>query len=502
VGMGMMAGRIAAVVTATVLAGAVTLTVIAGAWGGTLRDEARLLPGTLIAGVDVSGATEAEARDRAMAALASALDAPVALAHLDDVWSVTPRELGASTDLDARLATARQATEDATLPRLVRLRWTTVDSRTLEVGIDIPQARIDAFVDDIADELDLTPTDATLRWVDGAPSITDDADGLEVDRAATVATLTDALRGTPADDANDAPLAVTTEVLRPDVSTATVTAAGEATASAIDDALDRTVTVQHRDRTWRVTPRELDATPVGEPVVAAALRGDALRGDALNVELVLPDASLDALVGEFAGALDVAPVHANVSYRGGVLQTTQGRDGYALDRDGARTSLLAALRGDAETVTLELGTVRARAGSDVGDVLLVRQSQRVVELHRGGTMVRSWPVAVGTGGSPTPTGTFTVGAKRFEPTWNNPALDRWGKDMPARIGPGPDNPLGLRALNWNRPGGGDTLIRFHGTPNEASIGSASSNGCVRMFNADVIELYDLVPSGATILSVA
>jgi hypothetical protein len=96
----------------------------------------------------------------------------------------------------------------------------------------------------------------------------------------------------------------------------------------------------------------------------------------------------------------------------------------------------------------------------------------------------------------------TVGAKRFEPTWSNPALDRWGRDMPARIGPGPDNPLGVRALNWNRPGGGDTLIRFHGTPNEASIGTASSNGCVRMFNADVTELYDLVPSGVTILSVA
>ena len=116
-------------------------------------------------------------------------------------------------------------------------------------------------------------------------------------------------------------------------------------------------------------------------------------------------------------------------------------------------------------------------------------------------MVRTWPVAVGTGGSPTPTGTFTVGAKRFEPTWVNPARDRWGADLPARIGPGPDNPLGLRALNWNRVGGGDTLIRFHGTPNEDSIGEAASNGCVRMFNDDVIELYDLVPSGAMIISI-
>jgi lipoprotein-anchoring transpeptidase ErfK/SrfK len=45
------------------------------------------------------------------------------------------------------------------------------------------------------------------------------------------------------------------------------------------------------------------------------------------------------------------------------------------------------------------------------------------------------------------------------------------------------------------------LIRFHGTPNEASIGQAASNGCVRMFNADVIELYDIVPSGTPIVSI-
>jgi lipoprotein-anchoring transpeptidase ErfK/SrfK len=73
--------------------------------------------------------------------------------------------------------------------------------------------------------------------------------------------------------------------------------------------------------------------------------------------------------------------------------------------------------------------------------------------------------------------------------------------MPAQIGPGPDNPLGARAINWNR-NGADTLIRFHGTPNEDSIGEAASAGCVRMFNDDVIELYDLVETGMTIVSVS
>ena len=94
---------------------------------------------------------------------------------------------------------------------------------------------------------------------------------------------------------------------------------------------------------------------------------------------------------------------------------------------------------------------------------------------------------------------FTIGVKRFEPTWHNSSPDGWGKDMPLEIGPGPHNPLGLRALNWYRDGY-DTLIRFHGTANEASIGRAASHGCVRMTNANVIELYDLVETGTVVVS--
>ena len=503
VGRTVVAGRIGAGVLALAVAGAVALTLVAGAWGSTLREESRLLPGTLLAGVDVGGMTTDEAREQAMDALAASLDTPVTLTHLDLSWDTSPRALGASTDLEARIDAARRATEEATLPQFVQMRWTGAATSPLQVEIEIPDDGVTAFVDELADGLDLAPTDATLRWVAGAPQTTDDAEGLHVDRDATVAslvTLLDAIIGETAIGATT--VSVATEVLAPGVSTAAVTTAREAALRTIDAALDHTVTASHGDASWKVTPRGLEATPLGEPLVEAALSAELATADgALEVELVIPDGRLDTLVAEMAGTLDLAPVHAEVSYRDGTLRTSTGRDGRSLDRPGARSALVAALHGDADAVELALDTVRARTG-DVGDVLLVRQGQRVVELHRDGRLVRSWPVAVGTGGSPTPTGTFTIGAKRFEPTWVNPALDRWGKDLPARIGPGPDNPLGARALNWNRPGGGDTLIRFHGTPNEASIGTASSNGCVRMFDADVIELYDLVGSGTTVLSVA
>jgi len=83
------------------------------------------------------------------------------------------------------------------------------------------------------------------------------------------------------------------------------------------------------------------------------------------------------------------------------------------------------------------------------------------------------------------------------PTWVNPSPDTWGKDLPASIPPGPNNPLGLRAINWDAP-----AIRFHGTQALYSLGYNASHGCVRMANEDVIELYDLIDVGTPIVSVA
>lgn len=64
--------------------------------------------------------------------------------------------------------------------------------------------------------------------------------------------------------------------------------------------------------------------------------------------------------------------------------------------------------------------------------------------------------------------------------------------------PGLDNPLGARAL-YIFQNGVDTLYRVHGSPEWWSIGKSVSSGCVRMFNQDVIDLYDRVPNKTPIL---
>jgi lipoprotein-anchoring transpeptidase ErfK/SrfK len=62
---------------------------------------------------------------------------------------------------------------------------------------------------------------------------------------------------------------------------------------------------------------------------------------------------------------------------------------------------------------------------------------------------------------------------------------------------GLESPLGARALYLYR-GGRDTYFRIHGTIDDRSIGRASSAGCIRLFNQDAIDLYNRVPTGASV----
>ncbi len=60
------------------------------------------------------------------------------------------------------------------------------------------------------------------------------------------------------------------------------------------------------------------------------------------------------------------------------------------------------------------------------------------------------------------------------------------------------NPLGPRAL-YLYEGGRDTLYRIHGTTEPHTIGANVSSGCIRMFNQDVIDLYNRVPVGSPVV---
>ncbi|MGO4450912.1 L,D-transpeptidase [Phyllobacterium sp. TAF24] len=100
-------------------------------------------------------------------------------------------------------------------------------------------------------------------------------------------------------------------------------------------------------------------------------------------------------------------------------------------------------------------------------------------------------------------GTAEVGRKAKWPRWQ--PTDNMIKRQPEKyaryadgVAGGGSNPLGARALYLYRDGR-DTYYRIHGTTEPSSIGKAVSNGCIRMINEHVMDLYERVPLGTPVV---
>jgi lipoprotein-anchoring transpeptidase ErfK/SrfK len=137
-----------------------------------------------------------------------------------------------------------------------------------------------------------------------------------------------------------------------------------------------------------------------------------------------------------------------------------------------------------------------------GDIHLYRQSHNLY-LILPGRRAMAYKIGVGQLGMQFD-GTLTIGRKAEWPTWTPTANmirrepDKY-RQFAGGVPGGPDNPLGARALYLHR-GGRDTLYRIHGTPQPWTIGLSTSNGCIRMFNEDVIDLYERVRIGANVIA--
>jgi len=108
-------------------------------------------------------------------------------------------------------------------------------------------------------------------------------------------------------------------------------------------------------------------------------------------------------------------------------------------------------------------------------------------------VVSTYPVGVGTKERPTPTGQMHVARKTARPTWHVPASiaedhRKKGDILPAKVPPGPENPLGEYALYLSKSG-----YLIHGTNKPASIGLKATNGCMRLYPENVKLLYNDTP---------
>ena len=130
-----------------------------------------------------------------------------------------------------------------------------------------------------------------------------------------------------------------------------------------------------------------------------------------------------------------------------------------------------------------------------GSIIVDTSERRLYYVLGNGRAIR-YAVAVGSPRNQWYATTF-VSSKVVNPGWSpTPSMRRRNPYLPVYVAPGPRNPLGVRALylDWG-------TYRIHGTNAPWSIGRAVSNGCIRMRNEDVIDLFERVHVGAPVFVV-
>ncbi len=105
--------------------------------------------------------------------------------------------------------------------------------------------------------------------------------------------------------------------------------------------------------------------------------------------------------------------------------------------------------------------------------ITINVDARKLTLFKEGKLFKTYPIAVGKPSTPTPKGNFKIVNKAYNP----------------------GGPFGARWLGLSAPDGD---YGIHGTNNPNSIGKAVSNGCIRTYNPNIIELYNLVPIGTPV----
>jgi lipoprotein-anchoring transpeptidase ErfK/SrfK len=128
-----------------------------------------------------------------------------------------------------------------------------------------------------------------------------------------------------------------------------------------------------------------------------------------------------------------------------------------------------------------------------GTIIIDTPHKFLYLIEAGGKALR-YGIGVGRPGF-TWAGVKTVSAKREWPDWRPPAaMLKRQPELPRFMAGGPQNPLGARALYL-----GSTEYRIHGSNEPWTIGHDVSSGCIRLRNADIIDLYNRVPVGTKVV---
>jgi len=132
-------------------------------------------------------------------------------------------------------------------------------------------------------------------------------------------------------------------------------------------------------------------------------------------------------------------------------------------------------------------------------MIVIKQHERKLYLTEGNGLAIRYPIAIGMAGRAW-SGETSVEGKYIAPDWKAPAVVRAAHPNLNSVIPGgsPHNPMGAAAITLGLP-----EVAIHGTTASMrrSVGTAASFGCIRMYNEDVLDLYQRVSVGTPVVSI-
>jgi len=127
-------------------------------------------------------------------------------------------------------------------------------------------------------------------------------------------------------------------------------------------------------------------------------------------------------------------------------------------------------------------------------IIINLADMRLYYFRKRGGAPESFPIGIGRDGLGTPTGVTEVVRKRADPSWHpTKRMRKEDPELPEVVPPGPDNPLGNRAMYLGWP-----QYLIHGTNKPWGVGRRVSSGCVRMYPEDVEKLFEMVEVGTKV----
>ncbi|MBW3652047.1 MAG: L,D-transpeptidase [Actinobacteria bacterium] len=290
-----------------------------------------------------------------------------------------------------------------------------------------------------------------------------------------------------------------------DVSGLTVDEAAARLRGVYGERLERgSVTVRAADLTWRLTTRKarvrFDALRSAERALQA---GRGAQGSPVDVPLAVGYSR--ARVERFAGRIDRRlrrkPRDSQLRISLTHVRVTHSRRGRDIDGRRLARKIGQALKdpriGRLFKPKLSRPKPKVTAGElrrSATTVITIHQATFTLRLLKNFSVVRSYKVAVGQSGYPTPRGRFSIVSKQVNPVWSVPNSP-WAGELAGTTvtGGSAANPLKAR---WMGIVGG---VGIHGTDQAASIGTRASHGCIRMHVRDVVELFNRTPVGTPVL---